>query len=192
LVSLVPEVVRLLIKRLRGGDDVGSESEVSSGPDLDPEDPMYEYLVSKRKEEKMLKKAKKSKSSSKRKDETPDERRARKEKKRAKKEKKKPTVTRTNGSGERRADQEKTIDELLRELEEEGRTSRVQKRSSSDTPLSRIPLRSSTRSPSQDDHRRVRLAPTDRGRPSRSRSPPGRGYDRLRGDESDISYRTRR
>lgn len=56
---------------------------VSSAPSIDPEDPMRDYLLQKRKEEKG-----KSKSSKKRKHdgETPEERRARKERKRAKKE----------------------------------------------------------------------------------------------------------
>jgi len=69
-------------------DDAGSDSSVSSGPAIDPEDPMYEYLVAKRKEEKVLKKAKKVKSKGKHKNETPEERRARKARKREKKERK--------------------------------------------------------------------------------------------------------
>ncbi|KAH9938101.1 uncharacterized protein B0H18DRAFT_1112290 [Fomitopsis serialis] len=69
-------------------DDV-SESSEDDGPPIDPEDPMYEYLVARRKEEKALKKSKKgkskSKSKAKHKDETPEERRARKERKRLRK-----------------------------------------------------------------------------------------------------------
>ncbi|KAL0574205.1 RNA-binding protein Cwf29 [Marasmius crinis-equi] len=70
-------------------NDPGSDSSESSGPEIDPEDPMRDYLIQKRREEKALKKAKKSKSKGKHKDETPEERRARKERKRQKKEKKK-------------------------------------------------------------------------------------------------------
>lgn len=64
-------------------DDAASDSSLSSGPSIDPEDPMRDYLISQRKEQKALKKTKKSKG--KHKDETPDERRARKERKKEKK-----------------------------------------------------------------------------------------------------------
>jgi RNA-binding motif X-linked protein 2 len=74
-----------------GGDsDNSSSSEIS----IDPEDPMYEYLVAKRKEEKAVSNSKKSKKtknkdkSKKRENETAEERRARKERKREKKAKK--------------------------------------------------------------------------------------------------------
>ncbi|CAA7258533.1 unnamed protein product [Cyclocybe aegerita] len=75
-------------------EDAGAESvsSASSGPDIDPEDPMRDYLIAKRKEEKALKKAKKSKSKGKHKDETPEERRARKARKKEKKEGKMKSV----------------------------------------------------------------------------------------------------
>lgn len=68
-------------------DDAASDSEGSSVPsiNIDPEDPMRDYLLSKHREEKLKgKKGKKSKHEG----ETAEERKARKEKKRAKKEKK--------------------------------------------------------------------------------------------------------
>ncbi|KAH9844369.1 uncharacterized protein C8Q71DRAFT_732336 [Rhodofomes roseus] len=70
---------------VEGGDE--SESSEDDGPPIDPEDPMYEYLVAKRKEERAAKKSKKgkSKSKAKHKDETPEERRARKARKRLRK-----------------------------------------------------------------------------------------------------------
>ncbi|KAJ4472878.1 hypothetical protein C8J55DRAFT_563111 [Lentinula edodes] len=68
--------------------DPGSESSEDSGPEIDPEDPMRDYLLEKRREAKALKKAKKSKSKGKHKDETPEQRRARKERKKEKRKKK--------------------------------------------------------------------------------------------------------
>ncbi|KAA1466554.1 RNA-binding domain-containing protein [Dentipellis sp. KUC8613] len=62
-----------------------SESSGSDAPDIDPDDPMRDYLLQKWRDEKKEKKAKKSKSKGKHKDETPEERRARKERKRQKK-----------------------------------------------------------------------------------------------------------
>ena len=67
-------------------DDARSDSSTSSGPAIDPEDPMYEYLVAKRKEEKALKKTVKIKSKNRHKNETPAERQARKARKKEKKE----------------------------------------------------------------------------------------------------------
>lgn len=69
-------------------DGAESDSSASSAPSIDPEDPMYDYLIAKRKEEKALKKAKKLKSKHKHKGETPEERRARKARKREKRERK--------------------------------------------------------------------------------------------------------
>ncbi|KAF5393123.1 hypothetical protein D9757_001133 [Collybiopsis confluens] len=59
-----------------------SDSSEDSGPEIDPEDPMRDYLLEKRREAKALKKEKKSKSKKKHKDETPEERRTRKERRR--------------------------------------------------------------------------------------------------------------
>ncbi|KAJ3819720.1 hypothetical protein F5880DRAFT_1704845 [Lentinula raphanica] len=69
-------------------DAPGSDSSEDSGPEIDPEDPMRDYLLQKRREAKALKKEKKAKSKGKHKDETPEERRARKEKKKEKRKKK--------------------------------------------------------------------------------------------------------
>ncbi|KAH8118394.1 hypothetical protein DFH11DRAFT_1849744 [Phellopilus nigrolimitatus] len=60
-------------------------SEVSSGPEIDPEDPMAAYLLERRREEKATKKAKKAISKGKHKNETPEERRARKERRKREK-----------------------------------------------------------------------------------------------------------
>ncbi|KAF9006728.1 hypothetical protein BDQ17DRAFT_1277316 [Cyathus striatus] len=109
-----------------------SDSTASSGPDIDPEDPMRDYLIAKRKEEKALKK-KKSKSKGKHKDETPEERRARKARKKEKKAKKSEGM--------------KAVEALLSNLgrREEGPRSR--------SPADRKRRRSPTRSKSPDyDH----------------------------------------
>ncbi|KAG8865140.1 hypothetical protein FRB96_000029 [Tulasnella sp. 330] len=71
-----PEIAR----DVNADDDDGS---MSSVPSIDPEDPMRDYLLAKRREEKGKSKLKKSK---KHEGETPDERQARKERKKAKKE----------------------------------------------------------------------------------------------------------
>ncbi|KAK7437400.1 RNA-binding protein Cwf29 [Stygiomarasmius scandens] len=74
---------------INDGDE--SDSSESSGPEIDPEDPMRDYLLQKRKEEKLKKKSKskeKGKGKGKHKDETPEERRARKARKKEKKERK--------------------------------------------------------------------------------------------------------
>jgi len=64
-------------------DDDASESSTSSAPNIDPDDPMRDYLLEKWREERAKKRGKKtSKQNKKRKDETPEERRARKERKR--------------------------------------------------------------------------------------------------------------
>ncbi|KAI0650460.1 hypothetical protein C8Q79DRAFT_1006726 [Trametes meyenii] len=65
--------------------NVIESSDGDSGPEIDPEDPMRDYLIAKWKEEK-AKKGKKSKSKRKH-EETPEERQARKERKKLKKEK---------------------------------------------------------------------------------------------------------
>jgi len=135
-------------------DDAGSDSSASSGPAIDPEDPMYEYLVAKRKEEKALKKAKKVKSKNKHKNETSEERQARKARKKERKERK---------ARKGKSEGMKGVEDLLNSLG--GRDL--------NRPLSRSPLRA---------HRRPRshsLSPVrDRSRPrphgrSRSRTPLG-------------------
>lgn len=146
---------------------------------------MYEYLVNKRKEEKALKRAKKSKSKGKHKDETPEERRVRKERKRAKKQKKiEGRVDRGSQMSHGKVDQEKSIEELLRELEgdngDEGRSrSRPPERD-----RSRSPARRRSRSPPPHDEpdgsrSHGRSAPVVRRDRPTSRS-PGRTSERYR------------
>lgn len=135
-------------------NDAGSDSSASSGPAIDPEDPMYEYLLAKRKEEKALKKVKKVKSKSRHKNETPAERQARKARKKEKKERR---VRKGKSEGI------KGVEDLLSSLggRDPGR------------PLSRSPSRPRRRSrshslsPVRDRHRQ----PLSR---SRSRTPPGK------------------
>ncbi|KZT62104.1 hypothetical protein CALCODRAFT_479303 [Calocera cornea HHB12733] len=70
--------------------DDDAEDTVSEAPSIDPEDPMRDWLIQRRKEEKAAgkgkeKKEKKEKKKRKREDETPEEKAARKERKRQKK-----------------------------------------------------------------------------------------------------------
>ncbi len=139
-------------------DDASSESSASSGPEIDPEDPMAAFLLEKRREEKARKKAKKGKSKEKRKDETPEERRARKERKREKKARK--VAKRSEGL--------KGVEELLKNLGGSGRPSkRRRSRSRSDSPPARSlsPYHRDSHTRSEED------APL---RPSR----PGHNYSR--------------
>ncbi|TFK94253.1 hypothetical protein K466DRAFT_657929 [Polyporus arcularius HHB13444] len=132
-----------------------SESSDSSGPEIDPEDPMRDYLVAKRKEEKASKKGKKFKSKRKHKDETPEERRARKERKRLRKDGKSAGM--------------KAAEELLKSLGGD-MGSGVRRRSAS-------PRRSRSRTPTGDrdnDDRRSRYSPARKRSGSRDRSPAGR------------------
>ena len=86
-------------------DDAPSGSEESDiGADIDPEDPMRDFIIAQRREERAGKKKKHKKH----KDETPEERRARKERKREKKAKKKLL----NG----KSDAMRGVEELLKSL----------------------------------------------------------------------------
>lgn len=125
--------------------DEGSASSDSSGPGIDPEDPMAEYLIAKRKEEKAAKKGKKSKSKRKHKDETPEERRARKERKRLKKEKGKSAGM-------------AAVEDLLKSLDGDAGPSARRRASPS-------PQRSRSRTPPTRDGARDRV--WDRGRDDR-------------------------
>jgi len=146
-------------------DDARSDSSASSGPAIDPEDPMYEYLVAKRQEEKALKKAKKTKSKSKHKDETPEERRARKVRKKERKERK---------ARKGKSEGMKGVEDLLNSLGGRGLG----------RPLSRSPSRTHRRSRSHSlSPMRDRYRPGPHGR-SRSRTPPGN-----HGRRSRPSYR---
>ncbi|KAI0092406.1 hypothetical protein BDY19DRAFT_990134 [Irpex rosettiformis] len=95
-------------------EDGGSDSSESDYADIDPEDPMRDYLIAQRKEQKALKKTKK-KGKSKHKDETPEERRARKERKREKKLKKQ------HG----KSDALRGVEDLLNELERDDPEARI-------------------------------------------------------------------
>ncbi|KAI0682127.1 hypothetical protein C8T65DRAFT_629192 [Cerioporus squamosus] len=133
-----------------------SGSSDSSGPEIDPEDPMRDYLIAQRKEEKAHKKGKKSKSKRKHKDETPEERRARKERKRLRKEGKSAGM--------------KAAEELLQSLGG-GVDSEARRRRSVS------PRRSRSRTPTRGrdmDERRSRYSPARRRSGSRERSPAGR------------------
>lgn len=112
-----------------------TDSDASSVFSIDPEDPMRDYLIEKRKEMKALEKSKKSKKG-KYKDETPDERRARKERKREKKLRK----------GQKKSEGVKGVEDLLKNLE--GRDGR----------------RPSDRNIREDHYRRDRSQETDRRR----------------------------
>jgi len=155
-------------------DDAASDSSASSALSIDPEDPMRDYLISKRKEEKALKKAKKSKSKAKQKDETPEERRARKARRKEKKARK------------LKSDGMKGVEELLNTLG--GRDTR---RPRSRTPPARtrsrirdrnMSIRSRSPPSPGDEHETTRMRHkrypeenTERKRDSRSRST--RDYD---------------
>ncbi|KAF5387675.1 hypothetical protein D9615_000721 [Tricholomella constricta] len=145
-------------------EDPDTDSSASSSPPIDPEDPMRDYLLSKRKEEKALKKLKKSKSKGKHKDETPEERRARK----AKKKEKRARKLKSEGM--------KGVEDLLSSL---GRRGDVGGRPRSPSPRRRHRSPSSSRSPVDDRDRRYSTRdyspPRSHSRPPdvRSRRPIG-------------------
>lgn len=155
----------LRVAQRAAADDAGSESSESSGPEIDPEDPMYDYLVAKRKEEKALKKSKKPKSKRKHRDETPEERRARKERKRLRK-----------AQGGKSAGV-KGVEELLNALDRSGAGRK-------DAPRrSRSPRRPRSRTPPprerEDIDRRGRFhSPARRRSISQEHSPPRRSRSR--------------
>ncbi|KAI0375935.1 hypothetical protein BV20DRAFT_26165 [Pilatotrama ljubarskyi] len=138
-------------------DEEASESSDDSGPEIDPEDPMRDYLIAKRKEEKAAKQGKKSKSKRKHKDETPEERKARKERKRLRKEKAK-------SAGVRAA--EELLNSLGGGLDSVGRRrgSPSPRRSRSRTPIRNVDI----------EPRRNRHSPPRRRSRSRDHSPPRR------------------
>ncbi|KAI0082495.1 hypothetical protein K474DRAFT_1633728 [Panus rudis PR-1116 ss-1] len=151
-------------------DGAMSDSSGSSGPDIDPEDPMRDYLIAKWKEEKAAKKSKKK--SKKHKDETPEERRARKERKKEKKLKK--AAGKSAGM--------KAVEELLAELDGQGANQR--RRRSPDH--SRTPSRS--RSPRRNHRDRT---PEQRRYHSRSRTPPRYAVRSPTPEQRDRETRTR-
>ncbi|EJD43589.1 hypothetical protein AURDEDRAFT_185479 [Auricularia subglabra TFB-10046 SS5] len=134
---------------LDDGAGAGSSSEDDEPlPDIDPDDPMRDYLIQKFKEDRL--KAKKKKSA-KRANETPEERKERKRRKKEKKER------------ERRAIEDKD---------------RTRDRRRSPSPVSRrrdrSPDRAYERRDQSPDRRRDRTGPYDSHRRSRSRTPPAR------------------
>lgn len=139
-----------------------SDSSESSGPDIDPEDPMRDFLIAKWKEERAAKKTKKKKSKRKPKDETPEERAARKARKKEKKLKK------------QKSQGVKAVEDLLSSL-----THRETDERSRATPPSRSAprsRRSRSRTPVRD-----RMPPPDRreasGHNRRDYSDDDRGVD---------------
>jgi len=100
----------LLLTKICVIDDEGAASD-SSGPDIaadiDPEDPMRDYIIAQRREERASKKSKKRKSKGKHKDETPEERRARKEKKQGKR----------NRKLQEKSEGVRNVEQLLRSLD---------------------------------------------------------------------------
>ncbi|KAL5487998.1 CWF29 [Sanghuangporus weigelae] len=156
-------------------DDVSSESSESSGPEIDPEDPMAAYLLEKRREEKAKKKGKKLKSKKKHKDETPEGRGARKEKRREKKALK----------ASKKSQGLRGVEELLQTWAAE----RPQRESGS---RSRSPRRLRSRSPdhhSRDDRSRNLREPSHRyksptDQDGRERRPRKSSRERERADEA--------
>ncbi|KAI0053712.1 hypothetical protein FA95DRAFT_1462851, partial [Auriscalpium vulgare] len=148
-------------------DDGGSESSASSAPDIDPDDPMRDYLLEKWREERAAKKTKKTKSKGKHKNETPEERRARKERKKEKKGKRHA----------KKSDGLKAAEALLKSLgrRDRGEEDEGQRRGPSPSP-SRSPRRSRSRSLPMADRRDAHRHSRSRSRsPARTRP---RGEDR--------------
>lgn len=111
------------------GNVENSESS-ESGPDIDPEDPMRDYLIAKWKEEREVK-SRKKKSKGKHKDETPEERAARKARKKEKR------------SRKHKSEGVKRVEDLLNSL---ARREPDRRRSRSRTPRGQSGRRSRTRS----------------------------------------------
>lgn len=144
-------------------DDAPPESEESDiGADIDPEDPMRDFIIAQRREER----ASKQKKHKKHKDETPEERRARKERKKEKKAKKKLLGG--------RSDAMRDVEELLKSLGSGGPGDDGQRAS---------PRRSGSRSPSPSRR--------DRHRARRSRSPEPHSRPRRRYSSGSRSPRRR-
>ncbi|KAG6910805.1 hypothetical protein DXG01_007694 [Tephrocybe rancida] len=150
-------------------DGAGSDSDASSSPPIDPEDPMRDYLLAQRKEAKALKKLKKSKAKAKHKDETLEERRARK----AKKKEKRARKLKSEGM--------RGVEDLLSSL---GRRDDTGGRPRSPSPRRRYHSRSRSRSPDDRDHRhstRPYPRPRSRSPDTRSRRPNGPPDEERRG-----------
>jgi len=154
-------------------EDPASDSSVSSTySDIDPEDPMRDYLIEKRREEKAKLSKTKSKSKGKsskgkHKDETPEERRARKARKKEKKERK---LANSGGSGGKSAGM-RGVEELLNSLGGRGGLPRSRSRS---------PRRRNSRSPTPVEDRRARSVLPRKG-PYADESEDDRRHHRDRG-----------
>jgi len=139
--------------------DNGGAASDSSGSDIaadiDPEDPMREYIIAQRKEARASKKPKHSKSKRKHRDETPEERRARKEKKKEKK----------NRKFQEKSEGMRSVEQLLKSLDK--------RREKSGGHGSVSPRRDDYYSPRRS-RSRDSLPPHSRRSRSRSRTPPRR------------------
>lgn len=138
----------LVLTQWYADDREQSDSSESSGPDIDPEDPMRDYLIAKWKEERAARKPKKKKSKGKHKDETPEERAARKARRKERRAKK------------HKSEGVKAVEDLLSSLT---RRESDRRRSRSRTPQDRSTRRSRSRTPVRD---------------ARGPSPNGRSPDR--------------
>lgn len=90
-IFFAPSYISDLYIQDEGGE---SDTSVSTGASIDPEDPMRDYLIAQRREKKAMDKGKKkSKIKGRHVDETPEERKARKARRKEKKEKKAKSST---------------------------------------------------------------------------------------------------
>ncbi|RXW25794.1 hypothetical protein EST38_g19 [Candolleomyces aberdarensis] len=157
-------------------DGAESDSSDSSAISIDPEDPMRDYLIAKRKEEKAKKKDKgKKKSKGKHSNETPEERAARKAKKREKKEKKAKKAGKSEGV--------RAVENLLKGLgkpdmgRKPSRSRSPDERQHRSRPDSDQHRRHASRSPEPYDHSRKRSRYSDDEESHRKPARSGRGRD---------------
>jgi len=140
-------------------DNVASESSAESVPDIDPEDPMRDYLLAKHKEAKSKKKAHQPKS--KHADETPEERRARKRRRKEQKARKTEDSARVSTRRDDREDQPQRL--RVRDGRDRLSDRRHESRSRSRSPAPRSSGRYYSRSRSSERNHDV-----DRDRRNRS------------------------
>ncbi|KAH8834232.1 hypothetical protein DL96DRAFT_1456673, partial [Flagelloscypha sp. PMI_526] len=160
-----------------------SSNEDDGLPPIDPEDPMYDYLVEQRREAKALQKTKKHKTKSKSKkhpNETPEERAARKARKRAKKDAKR------NGG---KSENLRGVEAILRGFDALP-PSRSAPRREESSRRSRSPRTRSTSPPPRRFHRSNSRTPPLRRYRSRSRTPP-RYSGKDGGMDDDVEMRDR-
>jgi RNA-binding motif protein, X-linked 2 len=135
----------ILESLMHSSDDPGSESSASSAPNIDPDDPMRDYLLDKWRAERAKKKGKKTKSRKHKDETTPEERRERKERKKEKRAKRE--ASKSEGL--------RGVEALLKSLDRRG-----EERSGRRSPSNDDRLRSRSRSPPR---RRVRDDSDDDG-----------------------------